>query len=64
MPGTETGTDYAGGGVALISAGELGLDPASYFDAGAVDQRAKRLSEGSFDRVRPVLSASIIAEGN
>jgi glycosyltransferase involved in cell wall biosynthesis len=43
---------------------ELGLDPASYFDAGAVDQLAKRLSEGRFDRVSPALRAGILVEGN
>ncbi len=43
---------------------ELGLDPTSYFDAGAVDQLAKRLSEGNFDRVRPALRAGIIADGS
>jgi len=43
---------------------ELGLDAASYFDVGAVDQLAARLQLGGFDRVRPALRAGIMAEGD
>lgn len=43
---------------------ELGLDAASYFDVGAIDQLAARLSQGEFDRVRPALRAGIMAEGD
>lgn len=43
---------------------ELGLDAASYFDVGAIDQLVARLSQGEFDRVRPALRAGIMAEGD
>lgn len=43
---------------------ELSLDPACYFEAGAVDQLAARLSEGNFDRLRTRRRSEILAEGN
>jgi glycosyltransferase involved in cell wall biosynthesis len=43
---------------------ELGLDAASYFDVGAIDQLATRLSLGKFDRIRPALRTRIMAEGD
>lgn len=43
---------------------EFGLDATSYFDVGAIDQLATRLSQGAFDRVRPALRAGIMADGS
>jgi glycosyltransferase involved in cell wall biosynthesis len=43
---------------------ELGLDPSNYFDVGAIEQLAARLSQGGFDRVRPALRAGIMADGS
>lgn len=43
---------------------EFGLDAISYFDVGAVDQLATRLSRGGFERLRPDLRAGIMADGD
>ncbi len=43
---------------------ELGLDAISYFDVGAIDQLAARLSRGEFHRVGPALRAGIMADGS
>lgn len=43
---------------------ELDLDAASYFDVGAIDQLAARLSQGKFNRIRPALRASIMVDGD
>jgi glycosyltransferase involved in cell wall biosynthesis len=43
---------------------ELGLDPACYFETGAVSELSKRLSGGKFEKLEAHRRAEILAEGD
>lgn len=43
---------------------EVGLQPACYFETGAVDDLTRRLREGNFDQLRARRRTEILAEGN